>query len=520
MKLALVFFAAALTALAQNTAAPVGRRALLVGNSHYKNVPPQPSPVLNVQALAPALKTAGFDTQVATDLTQAQMGATVAKFLTQIQPNDFVFFYFSGYGYQEEDADYLAPVDFNPKDSDASAGSRAYSLAFLLQQFDSRHAGTRMIVLDANRPCKGPADLCRGLSEGMATPATPAPGTLIALSAPPNQPLEDSGPGVNRFTAAFVKEIPIPGSTPRGVLDGVQSDVLAAGETKLLPFMLTSPVPPFYFVDPPKTAPPAVETKTVFVEKKPGLMPGQNREDPKDKLIYNWIPAGKFQMGCVPGDKCDKDENPRHEVNIVNGFWMTRTEVTVSAYSRFVRETGRPEPPKTKINYGGKGTELPQTNVSWEDAKAYCEWAGGRLPTEAEWEYAARGGKPDQVYPWGAWDPNKANWYKTDIKKMRAPFQETVAVRQIGDGNGYDLYDMSGNAAEWTADWYSGNYYAESPKADPKGPPDGKERVVRGGSFNDPQNYLRSSARDHRQPGKGENTIGFRCLVPVLGGNQ
>jgi formylglycine-generating enzyme required for sulfatase activity len=130
---------------------------------------------------------------------------------------------------------------------------------------------------------------------------------------------------------------------------------------------------------------------------------------------------------------------------------MTRTEVTAGAYDRFVGDTQHRKPGKTQTRTD-QGAELPVTEVSRADADAYCKWAGGRLPTEAEWEYAARGGKQDLIYPWGNEITGKvANYAKTERKK---PFFETEPVGRIDNPNGFNLFDMAGDVREWTADFY------------------------------------------------------------------
>lgn len=474
-------------------------------------MPPQPTPKANVDVLAAALKKVGFQPEVLTDVSQVRLRDGINGFLAQIQPRDFVLFYFSGYGYQDEDLNYLVPVDFDPKDTDAPAGSKAYGLDLLLRQLRQRQAGTKMIVLDASRPCKGVPEQCRGLSEGLAQPQQPSLGTLLAFSAPANQPMEDSGPGPDRFTAALAEAIPVPGADPRGILDKAQ----AAASAGSPPLVLTTVVPRFYFIDPPKEAP-----KTVVVEKivKPELRPGDTHVNPKDQMVYSWIPAGKFQMGCVPGDaQCDKDESPRHEVTISNAFWITSTEVTAEAYTQYSQATGHPDAKKSQLGHKGLATDVPVIKVTWDDANDYCKYAGGRLPTEAEWEYAARGGNPDFIFPWGAEpDPKKAVAYEMvnnkEYRKLIAPYTETVPVKKLQVFNGYRLLGMAGNAAEWTADFY-GPYTAE-PATDPAGAAKEKDRVVRGGSWNDPLKFSRITARDHHPPNSSENTIGFRCVVP------
>jgi formylglycine-generating enzyme required for sulfatase activity len=215
-------------------------------------------------------------------------------------------------------------------------------------------------------------------------------------------------------------------------------------------------------------------------------------------------------MGCVPDDhRCEKDELPRHEVAIKPGFWITTTEVTVNAYVyQFKRE-----PPKTETNPRWKYTDLPVTKVKWQDAEDYCEWVGGRLPTEAQWEYAARGGATDdRTYPWGnKFDANRCNSEK--YKARRKVYPEATPV-SIFPANGWNLFGMIGNVREWVLDVYNPASYSEKePSTDPRASEPGKDRVVRGGSFGDAEKQLRTSARDHRPPGKFDNATGFRCVI-------
>ena len=235
---------------------------------------------------------------------------------------------------------------------------------------------------------------------------------------------------------------------------------------------------------------------------------GQIRQEvnPQDGLEYVWIPPGGYQMGAVPGkDEADEDQKPRHRVVITTGFWLGRTPVTVGAYKRFVRATSREKPQAPSFNSGWEDDDHPIVNVSWEDAKAYCEWAGGRLPTEAEWEYAARGGREGFKYPWG-----------DDISPQRAHYgenREWEGTSPVGhfEANGFGLFDMFGNVWEWCADWYDANYYANSPARDPQGPPTGDTVVVRGGSFLDLRRVADCASRISSHPAPGGVNFGFRC---------
>jgi len=178
----------------------------------------------------------------------------------------------------------------------------------------------------------------------------------------------------------------------------------------------------------------------------------------KDGLKYVWIPPGTFMMGCSPGDtKCGADEKPPHHVTITKGFWLGQTEVTVGAYKRFAAATGRQMPDTPGFNSRWTNENMPIVNVTWNDAHDYCAWAGGRLPTEAEWEFAARGGSTEARYgPIDdvAWYDGNSGGQTHDVAQKRP--------------NNIGLYDMLGNVWEWVNDWYDQNYY-QQPFARPAG---------------------------------------------------
>ncbi len=220
--------------------------------------------------------------------------------------------------------------------------------------------------------------------------------------------------------------------------------------------------------------------------------PGASRTNPKDGLPYVWIPPGKFMMGCSKEDKgCSLDESPPHQVEITLGYWMGQTEVTQEAYRRVTGE----DPSKFK------GANRPVERVSWTEAQDYCVKVGLRLPTEAEWEYAARAGSTEARYG----EVDAVAWYRTNASQQT----HDVGGKQA---NRWNLYDTLGNAWEWVADWYDKDYYWAGEGKDPKGPSAGGQRVLRGGTWGGNPEDVRVSDRDGWVgPAIRDYIIGFRC---------
>ncbi len=248
-----------------------------------------------------------------------------------------------------------------------------------------------------------------------------------------------------------------------------------------------------------------VEAVLADIEK-PGPRPGQVGENAKDGLKYVWIPPGSFEMGCSPGDsECSSDEKPSHQVTITKGFWLGQTEVTVGAYKRFAGAAGRQMPAAPSFNSGWANDNMPIVNVSWDDAQAYCTWAGGRLPTEAEWEYAARAGSTEARY--GPLDD--VAWYNQNSESRT----HDVAQKRA---NGFGLYDMLGNVWEWVNDWYEEKHYQSSASQNPPGPSSGQYRVLRGGSWNGLPRDGRVSVRNRLDPAFTLDDFGIRCGGEVI----
>ena len=218
------------------------------------------------------------------------------------------------------------------------------------------------------------------------------------------------------------------------------------------------------------------------------------------------VPAGEFMMGSQAGDA---DEQPAHKV-YVDAFFMDQYEVTVRQYAAFLQATGVNSPSDWMTTNQPAHQKFPVANVDWADAFAFCKWAGKRLPTEAEWEKAARG-TDGRLYPWGNDPPTPlhANYGKTGLNNHGA----LVPVGTLENGKSpYDIYDMAGNVWEWVSDWYDHDYYKNSPSQNPTGPPMGGYKVIRGGSWNSNHRNLRSADRYWDPPSfRSLYFPGFRC---------
>jgi formylglycine-generating enzyme required for sulfatase activity len=269
---------------------------------------------------------------------------------------------------------------------------------------------------------------------------------------------------------------------------------------------------------------------------------------PSDPLSANdmvMIPAGEFLMGSTAAEGGLPDEQPLRRVHL-SAFYIDRYEITNQDYERFVRDVGHRPPahatPASTLWEGPvpmPGIERhPVINVSWDDAVAYCRWAGKRLPTEAEWEKAARG-TDGRKYPWGdEWDLEKANsasyWAKETVEFSSSRDWEEFWLRGKGAivskekglkgevltlpvgsfpqaASPYGIQDMAGNVAEWVQDWYNPNYYRAALLADPTGPERGAIKSMRGGSWLKPAISLRTSDRDWGTIDSRPSGTGFRC---------
>jgi formylglycine-generating enzyme required for sulfatase activity/tRNA A-37 threonylcarbamoyl transferase component Bud32 len=250
----------------------------------------------------------------------------------------------------------------------------------------------------------------------------------------------------------------------------------------------------------------ATASPALVVTAAPTLTATQNISAPSGMVL---IPAGSFTMGAVSGD-FDADETPPHTVSL-GKYFIDSVEVTNAQFVRFVNGSGY----QTDAEKAGDSTtwrsfnspdrqRFPVIFVSWNDAARYCAWAGKRLPTEAEWEKAARGATK-RIYPWGnSFNNNSAN-------TVDAGIGQPVAVASRSAQSPYGLYDAVGNVWEFVQDWYDGGYYTSSPRTSPRGPATGIFKVIRGGSFKTPSDRATTTAREKISPDSRGDDVGFRC---------
>lgn len=287
----------------------------------------------------------------------------------------------------------------------------------------------------------------------------------------------------------------------------------------------------------------------------------------KDSMEMVFVPSGTFLMGSsnkqidMAMDDCKKmyhgesdcqrhiylrQEQPQHEVYL-DAFWIDKTEITNAQYCRFLNTEGNKTINGVKWFEPGAGhrgviyghiqetdrvftpevgyENYPVIEVSWYGAKAYCDWVGGRLPTEAEWEYAAKG-TSNNMYPWGSeFNGNLANYRDSTFNfdnmgkdtSFSDGYSQWAPVGTYPDGASWcGALDMAGNVHEWVNDWYSDDYYSISSKENPNGPENGTLKISKGGSWYDPGWHVRCSYRKILTPSSARmHWIGFRCVMPI-----
>lgn len=265
-----------------------------------------------------------------------------------------------------------------------------------------------------------------------------------------------------------------------------------------------SPTPPIAISTLPSPTPAGTPTPVIAVVPTPTVVP------PVAEIIF--VPSGRFMMGSPAGSDrfAEQWERPAHEVTL-NAFWMTQTEVTNAQYALCVQDSAcvpvQEAASRTRGDYYTNPAYMnfPVVNITQPQAQDFCGWVGGRLPTEAEWEYAARY-NDSRLYPWGdEMEINRGSFGRPEGNDTEPVFSYPNGASALG------FLNLSGNVWEWIADWYDPNYYEDSPARNPQGPETGRERVVRGGAYGTDPQFVRAANRRGLNPDTGYDNVGFRC---------
>ena len=468
-----------------------GRRlALVIGNKEYA-WKPLVNPVKDARAVASALGGAGFadrDIHLVLDARHEELRRSVREFVESVKPGDLAFVYYSGHGVEVKGNNYLLPIDLPADATEGYVEDEAVPAQRILRDLAGQGARVRVLVLDACRD--NPLRATKSVGGGLAP--MEGRGSLIVFATEAGRTAGDSPGAANSvFTEYLLQGLRMPGVSLDDAMKQVSRGVARATKEQQVPAIYG------LLLEDVVLLPGGASTAATLLPPAPiildgGPRPGQVKINAKDGQRYVWAPPGTFTMGCSPNDnECYDEEKPTHEVAITRGFWMAQTPVTQQAYQLVIGNN----PSRFK------GPKLPVEQVNWNDAQGYCGAIGGRLPTEAEWEYVARAG--DATARYGAIDA--VAWYSGNSRRKT----QEVGQKQP---NGFGLYDMLGNVWEWMADWYGDKYYGMSEKQDPSGPPGGTLRALRGGSWGNVPRLVRVSGRDREEPGGRNAVIGFRCV--------
>ena len=521
--------------------------ALLVGVAEYPNysqIGKLQYPPADVAAIGDLLRAQGYTVIRMTDgqaTREAVRGALRNIGEVFDKQDGTLVFYFSGHGWAVEGRNILATYDAGA----ANMAGSGLPLDEVLQAMSATGAKRHVAWIDA---CRNEPGKSVGATRTFAS-LNRAEGTRVLFSTRSGKvSFESSDLKQGVFTHFLVRALK--GEAVRGdglltfrdvadfVTQNVEEWTLGRGDLQI-PYEAGEATGDFLIGRgvrierevPVSPAPAPAPAAAVVTPASNQPQPGDVRVNPKDGLRYAWIPPGTFRMGCSEGDsECYDNEKPARDVTLTKGFWMGQTEVTVDAYKRFASATGSGMPDEPvfrdrKLNLGWANGSMPMVMVEWNNAKSYCEWAGGRLPTEAEWERAARAGSADSRYA----AADQAGWFgdnsgkgRLDALKLWNENPKDYGAKSAANENrfhpvglkapnAFSLYDMLGNVLEWTGDWYGENYYQSGERRNPQGPPYGDKRIVRGGSWSSVSRFLRVSYRYRFEPSFRNGSVGFRC---------
>lgn len=507
------------------------RLALLVGNARYQHASPLLNPENDVEVMEQTLVQAHFEVIKVINADLRQLRSTLDSFALRLHQGqyDVGLYYYSGHGMEVGGVNYLLPVDANPK-SPADVAYDCFEAQRILAKMEEAGVRTKILILDACRD----NPLARSWSKtagrkGLVQMDAPE-GTFIGYSTEPGSASLD-GSGVNSpYTTALATHLIEPGVSIADAFTKVAktTQMLSAKEgRRQVPFNNFSLTDLFFFIP---TGESNSERSAAASLEEPVIGSGRFTAG---RMVL--VEGGSFWMGCDSSiQACQGDELPLHRV-ILSDFYLGETEVTVAQFSEFIKETNyQTDAERSGGGYIWNGNSRerrlgvdwrcdvagnkrpaweeyhPVIHVSWNDAMAYVSWLSWktklpyRLPTEAEWEYAARGGKSGGDSPKyaGSTELGEVAWFHLNANGRTHPVKEKKP-------NALGLYDMNGNVWEWCSDWYHPNYSSVDQHG-PNGPPNGTDKVNRGGSWRNLGPYCNNIIRSYDPPDFSGYPLGFR----------
>lgn len=497
------------------------RVAFVVGIGTYDNLAADKqltNAVNDAEGVSAKLSQIGFQVTRAPNLKRAAFNEKWQNVLDSLTADDTFVLFFSGHGVQVDGQNYLLPRDIPDIEygRQAQLTREAISLNELLTDLstgDRPHPKHSVVILDACRdnPLVPPGYKSLSTSRGLANVPESA-GIFVMYAAASNTTALDrlSSSDTSKYLVFTRTLLPLIERKDLSIQE--LSNDLKNQVWKLAQRAKRMQRPAYYdgIVGDRFCLPGCAMEADNATSAQPGL---PNEKIGKDGAPMVLIPGGEFWIGSSAGEG-RTGEHPRHQV-MLDGFYMDKFEVTVERYFQFIQAKNWLKPDYWDLVVKRKHWNLPVIGVDWLDAKAYCEWAAKRLPTEAEWEKAARG-TDGRTYPWGNGSPTarRANFGKETTHNVYDDRLAPVDSHETGKSP-YGLYQMAGNAYEWTADWYDEFYYGKGTRRNPSGPQNGQYRVLRGGSWSHESDLIRSALRNRTSPTLRNDFIGFRCAQDV-----
>ncbi len=513
------------------TPVPGKRIALVIGNAAYQFGTPLRNPVNDAELMAKTLRELNFEVITKKNARLQDMEQALEEFTNTIEKGSYelAMCYYSGHGLEVNGSNYLLPVEANPgRQSDVKYS--CLDAQRILDGMEDANAVTKILILDACRDNPLPKGWMKSTGGGLA--ALPAPkGSLVGYATAPKSKAWD-GEGANSpYTAALARYMKEPGLEIGQVMNRTAAATQEAAKRagiEQIPYSSISLSGDLFLVPGERqlsisSTTATSSTSTPFIEK--------DLEPVTGTMIL--IKGGTFQMGCQNKKRgCEENERPVHQVTL-SDYYLGETEVTVAQFRAFIEDTGYKTDAERyggsviwnendlensfgidwrcdergKVRFLDEGN-FPVIHVSWNDAVSYCNWLSTksnvqyRLPTEAEWEYAARGGKLSKGYIYaGSDDLEEVAWYASN---SGSTIQEVGRKRP----NELGLYDMTGSVWEWCSDWYGP--YSSGAQMNPTGAPKGSLRVIRGGSWAASPEICRATDRGFTKIENRDLNLGFR----------